>query len=75
MAGEKLRHVKKATQTIFEMMNPEDVFSLVAYDDHVAEIVSPVKVGQARAVEERIAGLDSGGTTCLSGGLLARDEN
>ncbi len=68
MAGEKLHHVKKATQTIFEMMNPEDVFSLVAYDHQVAEVVSPVKVGQARAVEERIAGLESGGSTCLSGG-------
>lgn len=68
MTGDKINNVRKATQTIFEMMNPEDVFSLVAYDSQVEEVVSPVKVGQARGVEERIAGLEPRGMTCLSGG-------
>lgn len=68
MAGEKIRNVRKATQLLFDMMDPEDVFSLVAYDDRIEDIISPVKVADARGVEERIAGIDSRGSTCLSGG-------
>ena len=66
----KLDFVKTAAHQLVDMMGPDDILSVVAYDHHV-EIPWPSRpVGRDRAELHRIiAGLYPGGATFLSGGL------
>lgn len=68
MSGPKLRNVRQAAGMLFERLAAEDIFSLVAYDSEVDDIVPPVRVGEAVGVAERIAAVRSRGCTFLSGG-------
>jgi Ca-activated chloride channel family protein len=66
----KLDFVKTAAHQLVDMMGPDDILSIVAYDHHV-QIPWPSRlVGRDRAELHRIiAGLYPGGATFLSGGL------
>lgn len=66
----KLDFVKTAAHQLVDMMGPDDILSIVAYD-HNVQIPWPSRpVGRDRAELHRIiAGLYPGGATFLSGGL------
>jgi hypothetical protein len=74
MSGDKLRHVRAATRLLFGQLNSDDIFSIVAYDDNVRDVMSPTPVGSARDVDSKIASIHSGGSTFLSGGYLRGGE-
>ncbi len=66
----KLDFVKTAAHQLVDMMGPDDILSIVAYDHHVQVPWPSRPVGRDRADLHRIiAGLYPGGATFLSGGL------
>lgn len=66
----KLEYVKTAAHQLVDRMSPDDVLSIVTYDDRVQAAWPAQRVGHDReALHRLIAGLYPGGTTFLSGGL------
>lgn len=72
MDGEPLRQAKAAATLLVGRLWPEDVVSVVAYDD-VVETVAEAATGQ-EDVAERIRSIETGGCTNLSGGWLRGRE-
>ena len=66
----KLDFVKTAAHQLVDMMAPDDILSIVAYDHHVQVPWPSRPVGRDRTqLHQIIAGLYPGGATYLSGGL------
>ena len=70
MAGSALSHALKAAQAVMDALEPTDMISVVAFDDHVATVIAPQFATDAKALKEKIRGIRAGGTTNLSGGWL-----
>lgn len=74
MWGDKLLAARAAASRLVKRLWPEDLVSVVAFDDEV-EVVSPPASGDAhQAVRQRIEQIGPGGTTNLSGGWLRGRE-
>ena len=74
MMGEKLEAAKEAARSLVQRLWPEDVVSVVTYDDEVQVVAIP-ETGEHQAdLPARIAGIECGGTTNLSGGWLKGRE-
>jgi Ca-activated chloride channel family protein len=75
MAGEPLRLAREACAAVVRNLRPEDLFTLVVFDDS-AQVVIPLQKPEDRhgmvAAIERIA--DGGSTNLMAGWLLGRDE-
>jgi Ca-activated chloride channel family protein len=68
----KLEYVKSAAHQLVDLMAPDDILSIVAYDHEVQVPWPSRRVGRDRgALHRLIGGLYPGGATCLSGGLEA----
>lgn len=75
MAGRSLTQALKAAETLVEQLGPDDVLSLVVYDDKVETILPPGNVSNKPAIREMIRRVRAGGTTNLSGGWLKGCEH
>lgn len=74
MSGEPLEQAKEAAALLVRRLWPEDVVSVVAYDDDVETVAEPA-TGKAQAdLEARIRSIGIGGCTNLSGGWLQGRE-
>jgi Ca-activated chloride channel homolog len=75
MAGEPLRLARQACTAVVRNLRPDDLFTLVVFDDS-AQVVIPLQKPVDRhtmiAAIERIA--DGGSTNLMAGWLLGRDE-
>ncbi|MBC7340706.1 MAG: VWA domain-containing protein [Firmicutes bacterium] len=71
MSGEKLLKAKKAVGFAIDHLSPQDRFSLVVYDDLVDVVVPSGAVVSKDFLRQRVAAIEPGGATNLSGGLLA----
>jgi von Willebrand factor type A domain len=73
MAGEPFRNMLLAAETFVNQMRDGDRLSVVAFSDGVYEVAPPVVVdpGSRGAVIAGIRGLQDGGGTFFSGGMLA----
>jgi len=75
MAGEPLRLAREACVAVVRNLRPDDLFTLVVFDDS-AQVVIPLQKPVDRhgmiAAIERIA--DGGSTNLMAGWLLGRDE-
>src|SRR5690606_15292142 len=70
MHGAPLEYAKDAAALLVRRLSPDDVVSIVAYDDKVMTVAEP-ETGEAQHdLTERIARIVSGGSTNLSGGWL-----
>ncbi len=66
----KLDFVKTAAHQLVDRMAPDDILSIVTYDDQVQALWPSQRVGRDReALHRLITGLYPGTATCLSGGL------
>lgn len=74
MGGAKLEHAKQAAALLVRRLWPEDVVSIVAYDDQVLTVVEPASGTEQHGVPERLAAILPGGSTNLSGGWLRGRE-
>ena len=73
MSGEKLAYVKRAAQHVLDLLEEQDRIALVAYDDEINLISPSVQVTHhvRKTLKSRIAEIDAGASTNLSGGWLA----
>lgn len=74
MDGPPLEAATAAAADLVRRLAPEDVVSVVAFDDQVITAVPPHRAGGEAHVAERILGIVAGGTTNLSGGWLRGRE-
>lgn len=75
MAGRSLQQALQAAETLVERLEPDDILSVVVYDDTVETVFAPAVVNDKRAVRELIHKVRPGGTTNLSGGWLKGCEH
>jgi Ca-activated chloride channel family protein len=75
MAGTPLKQAIKAAETLVKQLRPDDVLSVVVYDDAVNTILPPLPVDDQAAVCARIRQVQAGGCTNLSGGWLQGCEH
>lgn len=74
MAGPKLEAAREAAAFLVRRLAPEDVVSVVAYDDGVWTVAPPATGEAQQDLPERIEGIEAGGSTNLSGGWLRGRE-
>ncbi|MDF5723163.1 MAG: VWA domain-containing protein [Rhizonema sp. PD37] len=70
MGGAPLYHALKAADSVVEQLKPEDILSVVVYDDVVDTVVPPQPVTDKAALKNSIHAVSAGGLTNLSGGWL-----
>jgi Ca-activated chloride channel family protein len=69
MGGPKLSAARDAAAMLVQRLAPEDIVSVVAYDNHVATVAEPASGTNAQLTNE-IRNIQAGGSTNLSGGWL-----
>ncbi len=70
MAGRPLKYAIAAAQKLVEYLTPEDILSVVIYDDRPSTIIPPQPVRDQKAIQAKIGKIRSAGVTNLSGGWL-----
>jgi Ca-activated chloride channel family protein len=72
MSGEKLQYVKEAALHVLDLLDEQDVASVVVYDDRVETLVTAGKIteGYRRQAKNLVQTIRSGNSTFLSGGWL-----
>lgn len=70
MEGPPLDYAKQACNHVVDLLGPEDVLSIVAFDETVEVIMAPQRVTDRQRVKDGVAQLAPGYTTNLSDGIL-----
>ncbi len=70
MSGEKLECTKAALKTLITHLAPEDVLTVVTFDDAVEVVWPPQAVTNKDELKHAVDRIHSGGSTNLSGGWL-----
>ncbi|MBX7118351.1 MAG: VWA domain-containing protein [Gemmatimonadaceae bacterium] len=70
MAGAPLAAATQAAVDLVRRLAPDDVVSVVSFDEHVETAVPPHRGGGEAGVTERILAIEARGSTNLSGGWL-----
>lgn len=69
MAGAKLEKAKQAAGVALDQLGPDDIFSLVIYDDQVDVLIPPQRVKDREEMKRKIAHIRDGGSTALYAGV------
>ncbi len=69
MKGDKLRSVKEAVKMVVDQMEPQDVVSVVIFDDNAQVIVPAQPVTDKDAIKRAVDGIKDGGGTTMSLGM------
>ncbi|RCJ21034.1 hypothetical protein A6S26_25370 [Nostoc sp. ATCC 43529] len=75
MAGAPLHHALRAAESVVDRLKPEDILSVVVYDDEVDTVVTPQPVKDKAELKNSIKKVRAGGITNLSGGWLKGCEH
>ncbi|MCC5645482.1 VWA domain-containing protein [Nostoc sp. CHAB 5824] len=75
MAGAPLHHALKAAESVVDQLEPDDILSVVVYDDEVDSVVPPQAVTNKASLKNSIRKVRAGGITNLSGGWLKGCEH
>ncbi|MEH2357171.1 vWA domain-containing protein [Nostoc sp.] len=75
MAGAPLHHALKAAESVVDRLEPNDILSVVVYDDEVDSVVPPQAVTNKSTLKNSIRKVRAGGITNLSGGWLKGCEH
>lgn len=70
MAGAALRHALEAAQAVIDLLEPDDMISVVAFDDTIMTVIQPQHPTDKKAIKDKIRGIRAGGATNLSGGWI-----
>jgi Ca-activated chloride channel family protein len=70
MSGDKIHYVRKAAEFVVDNLTPDDLLSIVIYDNEVEVLQSTIKVENKAHLKTLIAGITDRGSTNLSGGML-----
>ena len=74
MAGEKLDAARDAAAMLIRRLHPDDVVSVVAYDDEVTTVAEPATGDSQGSLPQQVQHIEAGGSTNLSGGWLRGRE-
>ena len=74
MAGGKLEAARDAAAMLIRRLHPDDIVSVVAYDDQVATVAEPATGDSQASLPREVQRIDAGGSTNLSGGWLRGRE-
>ncbi|MDZ8106398.1 MAG: VWA domain-containing protein [Nostoc sp. DedQUE12a] len=75
MAGAPLHHALRAAESVVDRLEPNDILSVVVYDDEVDTVVTPQPVKDKATLKNSIQKVRAGGITNLSGGWLKGCEH
>lgn len=70
MQGNKIQQAKAAARAALSQLGPDDIVSIVAYDDTVDVLVPATRVSDRELIERGIARLSAGGMTALFAGVV-----
>ncbi len=71
MKGERLDMVKSSTLQMLRLMKPNDLFSVIAFNDRAEIVIPTTRISDAAKVESRISMLQTAGGTEILRGLEA----
>ncbi len=71
MAGPKLSHAKRAVNFAAGHLNGGDYISVVAFDDRITTVLPSTRAENKDLIKAAVNHIEDGGTTNLSGGMLA----
>lgn len=69
MSGDKLNKTKEAVIHLVKLLHPDDIISIVAYDDKVETLIEPTSVNDKDRIIRKIKTIQDNGSTNLSGGM------
>ena len=69
MEGAPLEYVKQACSYVVDLLTPNDVLSIVTFEETVDVLMSPQRVTNKQPIKDGIARLEAGNTTNLYDGL------
>ncbi len=69
MTGEKLEEAKEAALLAVDLLNEEDILSIVSYDSHVRVLVPATRVADKSDIRRAIRAMKAGGQTALFAGV------
>jgi Ca-activated chloride channel family protein len=69
MTGEKLRKAKEAALASIDRLGPNDIVSVIAYDQTVDVLVPATKISDRKMLRAAIERLSAGGSTALFAGV------
>jgi Ca-activated chloride channel homolog len=69
MRGAKLEKARQAAGVALDQLGPDDIFSLVIYDDQVEVLIPPQRVKDREDMKRKIAHIREGGCTALYAGV------
>jgi Ca-activated chloride channel homolog len=71
MTGAKLEKTKQAAMLLVDRLAPDDIFSLVIFNNSAQVLVAAQKVGNKESIKRKIEGIEAGGGTALYSGVKA----
>lgn len=71
MQGSKLAALKDATKHVIDMLTPEDIVSIVIFDDTVQTLLPATAASDKAALKAAIDTIEEAGGTAMSGGMRA----
>lgn len=74
MSGDKIVKAREAALEAVRQLAADDLVSLIAYDSEVETLIPARRVGDRRALERAIRGIEAGGNTALHGGVVQGAE-
>lgn len=69
MSGAKLDSLKEAAKLAVDQMGPQDLISIVVFDDKVKVVAPSQPVSDGQGLKEQIDGVRAGGGTAISRGM------
>jgi Ca-activated chloride channel family protein len=69
MEGPPLEYVKQACAYVVDLLSPDDVLSIVTFEEMVDTLMPPQRVTNKQAIKDGIARIMPGNTTNLHGGI------
>ena len=69
MRGEKIEQAKRAAIQALQLLSPEDIVSVVTYDDSVKIVIPATKLRNKQEVIDAISKISIGGSTALFAGV------
>ncbi len=70
MSGDKIEYVRRAASFVVDNLQPEDILSIVSYDDKVEVEYPSSQVLNKELIKNKIRNLTDRGSTNLSGGMM-----
>lgn len=71
MQGAKLAALKEATKQVIDTLTPQDIVSIVLFDDTVQTLVPATFATDREALKAQVDAIEEAGGTAMSGGIAA----